>query len=66
MLSLALSESGGELVQKPVVQWDNADVMDWLSGLGDWATDQNISRVFLREVCRLWTHKIALSFFSSS
>ena len=47
---VAFSEKSSEYVQKPVVQWSNADVMDWLSGLGDWATDQNISRVFLKEV----------------
>lgn len=47
---MALSGSNGGLVQKPVLQWDNADVMDWLAGLGDWASDQNISRVFLKEV----------------
>lgn len=48
---MALSGGNSELVQKPVMQWDNADVMDWLTGLGDWASDQNISRVFLKEVC---------------
>ena len=48
---VAVSGGNGQLVQKPVVQWDNADVMDWLTGLGDWASDRNISRVFLKEVC---------------
>ena len=47
---LALSGSGSEFVQKPVVQWSNADVMAWLEGLGDWALNENISRVFLKEV----------------
>lgn len=47
---VAFSGSNNELVRKPVVQWDNTDVMDWLGGLGDWASDKNISRVFLKEV----------------
>jgi hypothetical protein len=50
LLLVALSGNEGQLVQKPVVQWENADVMDWLTGLGDWASDQNISGVFLKEV----------------
>ena len=47
---LAFSEKANEFVQKPVVEWNNEDVMDWLVGLGDWASDQNITRAFLKEV----------------
>lgn len=50
ILSVAtFSGSTGKFVQRPVMQWTNADVMDWLAGLGDWAADKNISRVFLKE-----------------
>lgn len=47
---LAFSGSSSEFVQKPVEQWSNEDVMAWLEGLGDWASNENISRVFLKEV----------------
>lgn len=50
IILVVVSGSNSDFVQKPVVEWDNADVMDWLTGLGDWASDQNISRVFLKEV----------------
>lgn len=46
-----LVSSGGstEFMHKPVSQWDNADVMAWVEGLGNWAS-HNISRIFLKEV----------------
>ena len=47
---VVISGSNTYLVQKPVMQWTNADVMEWLEGLGEWATHHNISQVFLKEV----------------
>lgn len=47
---MVYSGSNTDLVQKPVIQWSNADVMEWLEGLGEWATHHNISQVFLKEV----------------
>ena len=47
------SGNSSEFVQKPVAQWSNADVMAWLEGLGDWASHENISHVFQKEVTRI-------------
>ncbi len=47
---LSFSGSSSEFVQKPVEQWSNSDVMAWLESLGNWASNGNISLVFLKEV----------------
>lgn len=50
VIVLALSGASGEFMRKPVSRWNNADVMAWVGGLGNWAT-QNVSRKFSDEVC---------------
>ena len=36
-------------MRKPVSQWNQRDVAEWVGGLGTWAT-KNYSDIFLHEV----------------
>ena len=42
--------ASGEFMRKPVSQWDNGDVLDWTVGLGDWARQANVTRLFQLQV----------------
>ena len=39
----------GEFMRKPVGQWSQRDVAEWVEGLGSWAS-KNYSDIFLHEV----------------
>lgn len=48
ILLWALGGAEGEYMRKPVSQWTQRDVADWVGGLGKWATP-NYSDIFLAE-----------------
>ena len=48
------SGASGEYMRKPVAEWSNNDVVEWVRGLGQW-TQPNITQLFIKEVCTLWT-----------
>lgn len=54
------SGASGEYMRKPVPQWNNGDVINWLQGLGHW-THSNITQVFIDEVS---LHNVFFFFFS--
>ena len=43
------SGASGEYMRKPVTEWSNDDVVNWIEGLGQW-THPNISQLFVNEV----------------
>ena len=45
----AWSGASGEYMRKPVAEWSNGDVVEWVRGLGQW-TAPNITQLFIKEV----------------
>ena len=57
----AWSGASGEYMRKPVAEWSNSDVVEWVRGLGQW-TQPNITQLFIKEVFDGLIHAASCSY----
>ena len=46
------SGADSEYMRKPVSEWRNSDVVNWVEGLGHW-TKPNVTKIFVNEVYKI-------------